>query len=48
MATYIYETIEPTQPLRRFEFQQTIKVSPPSHPPGTCECGRGACPRCMD
>ena len=72
MAIYVYETIDPKKPVRRFEISQSMKETPltkhpesgepirrvitggyglmvkgaASEPPP--ECGRGACPRCMD
>jgi predicted nucleic acid-binding Zn ribbon protein len=37
MATYIYETTDSSKPVRRFEFQQSMKDAPLSADPETGE-----------
>ncbi|MES2570080.1 MAG: zinc ribbon domain-containing protein [Verrucomicrobiota bacterium] len=37
MATYLYETTDPSKPPRQFEFQQSMKEAPLSHDPQTGE-----------
>lgn len=40
MPTYIYETIDPTRPVRRFEVQQSIHDKPLAADPTTGEPAR--------
>jgi len=40
MPTYIYETIDPTRPVRRFEMTQSFKDTPLSADPETGEAVR--------
>ncbi|MDB6171775.1 MAG: hypothetical protein JWL59_1086 [Chthoniobacteraceae bacterium] len=37
MATYVYETTDSSKPVRRFEFQQSMKDAPLSADPETGE-----------
>ncbi len=37
MATYIYETVDPNQPPRQFELQQSMKDAPLTRHPETGE-----------
>ena len=40
MATYIYETTDPTKPVRQFELQQSVKEAPLTQHPETGEAIR--------
>lgn len=40
MATYVYETTDPTAPVRRFEIQQSMKDAPLTSHPETGEAIR--------